>query len=137
MIRVTTTINEYMRLLQQTPDAMAEGLESALDDIKKDWHTEAREIAPLDTGDLRLQIKSQASNTGLDGEVVIESNTRSSSGFNYAYYIHEGHMAADGKRLRTPGTVEKYLEESADKRKDEWVEWIENDVERELRRKGW
>lgn len=137
MIRITSNINEYMRLIQQTPGAMADGLESALDDIKKDWHTEAREIAPIDKGDLRQQIKSQASNTGLDGTVVIESNARSSSGFNYAYYIHEGHMAADGKRLRTPGTVEKYLEESAEQRKGEWVEWIEDDVEHELRRKGW
>lgn len=136
MLRVTSNIHEYMRLIQQTPGAMADGLESALDDIKKDWHTGARDIAPLDTGDLRQQIKSQASNTGLDGEVVIESNARR-NGFNYAYYIHEGHMAADGKRLRTPGTVENYLEESAERRKSEWTQWIEDDVEREVRRKGW
>lgn len=136
MIRMQSNMNDYLRLLRQTPDAMADGVKSATDDIKRDWHTEAENIAPLDTGNLRQRIKSKVEGADIDRDVVIESNANN-KGFNYAYYIHEGHMAADGKRLRTPGTVEKYLEESAEKRKGEWVQWLEDDVEGELRSKGW
>lgn len=131
-----SNMNDYLRLLRQTPGAMADGVKSATADIKTDWHTEAQSIAPLDTGNLRQRIKSKVEGTDINREVVIESNANS-KGFNYAYYIHEGHMAADGKRLRTPGTVEKYLEESAEKRKAEWVQWLEDDVEGELQSKGW
>ena len=136
MLRVQSNINDYLRLLRQTPHAMADGVKSATSDIKKDWHTGAERIAPIDSGDLRKQIKSKVEGGGIERDVVIESNVHS-NGFNYAYYIHEGHMAADGKRLRTPGTVEKYLEESAEQRKAEWARWLEDDVEGELRSKGW
>lgn len=135
-IKITSNINEFERLLRQTPEAIGDGLKTAMHDIKRDWHSEALEIAPVDSGELRNQIKTRVDGAGLEQGVTIESNA-DNKGFNYAYYIHEGYMAADGKSLRTSGTVEDYLDQSANKRVDTWVEWIEDDVKRELRRKGW
>lgn len=127
---------DFLRLLNQTPEAMGDGVKSAMSDIKTDWQREARDIAPLDTGRLRQDIKTTVDGVGIDQGVTIESNSYK-NGFNYAYYIHEGHMSADGKSLRTLGTVEDYLDKSADKRVNTWLEWLEDEVKRELRRKGW
>ena len=134
-MKITGNISDFARLMRQTPDAMADGLKLAMHDIKKDWHDEAHEIAPLDTGRLRSHIKAQVDPASdLNAGVTIESNAMN-RGFNYAYYIHEND--AGGKSLRTPGTVKKYLDRSADKRVDEWIEWIEDDVKRETRARGW
>jgi len=135
-IKVTSNIGDFQRLLRQTPEAIGDGVKTAMHDIKRDWQSEALEIAPVDTGELRNKIKTQVDGSGIEQGVTIESNAYN-KGFNYAYYIHEGHMAADGKSLRAPGTVEDYLDQSAKKRVDTWVEWIEDDVKSELRRKGW
>lgn len=136
MLEVTSNIDDFLRLLNQTPEAMGDGIKTAMHDIKRDWHSESLEIAPVDSGKLRQDIKARVDSAGIEQGVTIESNSYK-NGFNYAYYIHEGHMSADGKSLRTPGTVEDYLDKSADKRVDTWLEWIEDDVKRELRRKGW
>lgn len=131
---ITSNMDEFMRLLRQTPDAMADGVNTAMHDIKKDWHDEAHDIAPLDKGDLRAKIRAKVDGAGIEKGVEIQSNTNN-RGFNYAYFIHEEN--AGGKSLRTPGTVKEYLDKSADKRADTWVEWLEDDMKRELRRKGW
>jgi len=135
-IKIRSNIDGLQRLLQQTPDAVGDGVKTAMHDIKSDWQSEALEVAPVDSGKLRQQIQAKVDGGGIERGVTIESNTYN-KGFNYAYYIHEGHMAADGKQLRTTGTVEDYLNHSADKRVAVWLEWLEEDVKRELRRKGW
>lgn len=134
--KATSNMADFLRLLHQTPEAMGEGVKSAMGDIKADWQKEARDIAPIDTGQLRQDINARVDGSGIEQGITIESNSYK-NGFNYAYYIHEGHMAADGKQLRTPGTVEDYLNRSADNRADKWVDLLEDAVARELRRKGW
>jgi hypothetical protein len=127
-------------LLTKSQTATARGATRAMDDIKDDWVKESRDIAPLDTGNLRKQIHGKVEGAGLGSTVEITANAASKSGgkrFNYAYYIHEGFMANDGKKLRHPGTIEQFLDESAEKRKKEWLKFLEEEIKDELKREGW
>ncbi|MDQ0154913.1 hypothetical protein [Robertmurraya andreesenii] len=129
-----------VRLLEQSPELAAKGAERAMGDIKDDWVREARDVAPLDTGNLRRQISGEADTKGLESEVIVVGNATARGGggrFNYGYYIHEGHMADDGKKLRHPGTVEKFLEEPAEQNKDRYLRMIEDEIKYELQRGGW
>lgn len=131
---------ELIRALEHAPEAIGRGAKKSLGDVKDDWVREAVDIAPLDKRNLRDQIHGNVDNPGLDGVVEVSGNATSDTGgkrFNYGYYIHEGHMAADGKSLRTPGTEEKFLEKSAEKRLKEYEQWFIEDIEKELKREGW
>lgn len=129
-----------IKALEQSPEAAGLGAKQALDDIKDDWVREARDVAPLDTGNLRKQINGDVDGAGLDSQVIVTANAvQSSNGkwkrFNYAYYIHEGHMAAAGKKLQTAGTVEQFLDDSANEEK--WQGWLEDEVNDALKKAGW
>lgn len=128
------------QLINRSPSLAARGAQKAMGDIKDDWVREARDIAPLKTTNLRQQINGVVEPDGINSEVVVTANASAQNGggnFNYAYYIHEGHMAADGKRLRHPGTVEQFLDESADSNKQRYLQMLENEIKEELRRGGW
>ena len=128
------------KAMRQSPKAVARGAATAMGDIKDDWVREARDIAPIDKGNLRTQIQGNVVGFGSNPYVEVEANATSITGgrrFNYAYYIHEGHMAADGKSLRTPGTVERFLEESLENRKAEYQKWLRDEIKSELRKAGW
>lgn len=137
------------RAIRNSPEAAGKGAKQALDDIKDDWVREARDIAPIAPdrpkragGNLRKQINGELEGQALESSVIVTANATQKSKktgktFNYAYYIHEGHMAADGKSLQHPGTVEKFLDESAEKRQAEWQRMIEEDIRDALRREGW
>ncbi|MBA9027520.1 hypothetical protein [Peribacillus huizhouensis] len=123
------------RLIAQSPGAAGRGAKRGLDDVKDDWVRGARDIAPLDTSNLRRQISGKAAG-GLNGSVIVTANATAKTGdrrFNYGYYIHE--QDAGGKQLRTPGTVKKFLDKSADEAK--WKRLIEDEMKAELRRSGW
>ncbi|MCK1985170.1 MULTISPECIES: hypothetical protein [Peribacillus] len=125
-------------LIRKTPEAVARGAKLALDEIKDDWVEQARNIAPLNTTNLRREIDGEVTGSGFDAKVIVAANATGNYGgkdFNYAYYIHEGHMAEDGKSLRTAGTVEKFLEESQDEAK--WQRWLEENIKSELNGEGW
>jgi hypothetical protein len=127
-------------LINRSPAMAARGAQRAMGDVKDDWVREARDIAPLDTGNLRQQINGAVEPDGINSAVVVTANATARSGggnFNYAYYIHEGQMAADGKRLRYPGTVEQFLDESAESNKQRYMQMLENEIKEELRRGGW
>ncbi|CAM3640493.1 hypothetical protein [Mesobacillus zeae] len=119
-------------LIAKSPDAAGRGAKQALDDIKDDWVREARDIAPLDTGNLRRQIAGEVEGQELNSKVIVTANA-AQKGFNYGYYIHEEN--AGGKSLRTSGTVKKFLDESADEAK--WQRWLEEEIENELKKAGW
>ncbi|MDH5159823.1 hypothetical protein [Heyndrickxia oleronia] len=134
-------LTKLAQLIERSPEAAARGGKQAMDDVKDDWIREARDIAPLDTANLRRQIDGSVGGEGLNSEVIVTGNATAKSAkgkrFNYGYYIHEGHMAADGKSLRHAGTVEQFLDESARKNTDRWLDMIETEIEDELKREGW
>ncbi|MFJ7855296.1 hypothetical protein ACIQX3_21395 [Peribacillus frigoritolerans] len=108
-----------------------------MDEIKDDWVRRARDIAPIAPkggGNLRRQIAGEAEGNDLNQTVIVTANA-SQKGFNYGYYIHEGHMAEAGKKLRTEGTVEEFLDQSADEAK--WKRWLEEDIAEALKKAGW
>jgi Bacteriophage HK97-gp10, putative tail-component len=124
-------------LLERSPEAAGRGAKTAMRDIKDDWRRAARDVAPLDTGNLRRQISGKVQGSGLDSSVEIEANAMNSSHFNYAYYIHEGGMAADGKSLRHPGTVEEFLKQPAEQNEQRWQSMLEREIREQLNREGW
>lgn len=139
MAEFTLDISKFKRAINNAPQKVGKGATRAMGDIKDDWVRGSRDIAPLENRNLRDNINGEVKLDGRLPYVEIESNAYADTGgrrFNYAYYIHEGYMRADGKSLRTPGTVEKYLEESIDKRKAEYKQWLIDEIKSELKG-GW
>ncbi|WP_102271303.1 hypothetical protein [Cytobacillus massiliigabonensis] len=135
--KIDFDLTRLVRAIERTPDAAARGATIGMRDVKDDWMRESRDVAPLDTGNLRRQISGKVEGAGLNTVVEIEANAMTSRNFNYAYYIHEGGMAADGKSLRHPGTVEKFLDEPAEQNEARWKAMVEREIEEHLRREGW
>lgn len=126
------------RAIRKSPEVAGRGAKQALDDIKDDWVRLSRDIAPIDSSNLRKQIKGDIDGSGLDSELIIAANATSASKgtpFNYAYYIHEKN--AGGKSLRGNGTVKKFLDEPAEKREEVWQKWLEEEIAEALKREGW
>jgi hypothetical protein len=130
-------LTPLVHLLERSPDAAARGATKAMRDIKNDWKRESIDVAPLDTGNLRRQIDGKVDVSGLNPLIEIEANAKTSKHFNYAYYIHEGHMSADGKSLRHPGTVEEFLNEPAEQNKGRWSDMLEREIREQLDLEGW
>jgi hypothetical protein len=131
-------LSPLLKAIEQSPEAAGRGAKRGLDDVKDDWVRESRDMAPIDSGNLRRQINGEVDNPGLSGEIVVSVPAMSKwrgRPFNYAYYIHEEN--AGGKSLRTSGTVKKFLDESAVMRESTWQKMLEKEIEEELKRKGW
>jgi hypothetical protein len=133
----TIDLTPLVGLLERSPEVAGRGATKAMRDIRDDWKRGAVDVAPLDSGNLRRQIDGRVEGVGLDSTVEIEANAMNSKRFNYAYYIHEGHMAADGKSLRHPGTVEEFLAEPARDNERRWADMLEREIREELERAGW
>lgn len=134
----TLDIGKLTQAMKQSPEAVGKGATTAMYDIKDDWVREARDIAPIDTGNLRRQIIGDVKDLGKIPYVEVEANATQDTGgkrFNYAYYIHE--MDAGGRQLRTPGTVKKFLDVSVDNRKSTYEKWLREEIENALKREGW
>lgn len=119
------------RALRQSPQAANRGAATALKDIKNDWVADAVDVAPIKTGNLRRQINGEVINPGASGRIEV-AVPAVRGGFNYAYYIHE--EDAGGKQVNGE---KKFLEKPAEAKLDEWQQWLEEEVARELRRVGW
>jgi hypothetical protein len=52
--------------------------------------------------------------------------------FNFAYYIHE----LNAGRANVGGE-KKYLDKSAEANQAKWMRWVEEEIQKELRREGW
>lgn len=121
------------KALEKSIDATARGLLNGLTDVKNDWKAESVDIAPLDTSNLRRQIKAEVFTEGDGAGVEITANaTRGAKRFNYAYYIHE--EDAGGKNV---SGEKKFLDKPAQRNQDKWAKWIEGELESELRKAGW
>lgn len=134
-------VQSMVESLEDTLDGMDAVVRRGVEDVLDDWRREAVDVAPIDRGVLRRNIRTEpVRNVGgsimgeLSANAVEQSPGRR---FNYAYYIHEGYMSRDGKRLRTPGTVEKFIEKPAEQNEARWFRQIESDIKAEIKRKGW
>ena len=124
------------RLMRRSPEAAGRGAKRGLHDALDDWKAQAVDIAPIDKGTLRRGIKAEGvKGTGLNMKAEISSTAIEESGsgrFNYAYYIHE--LNAGGANV---GGEKKYLDKSAEANQAKWMRWIEEEIQKELRREGW
>lgn len=128
-------LSDFQRLILNSSDIAAKGARKALDDIKDDWVVKSRNVAPLDTRNLRDQIEGEVERIGPEElEIIVTANARTDN-FNYGYYIHE--QDAGGKNLRHPGTIKKFLDKPAEMSEDKWLKWVEEEVEEELGNGGW
>lgn len=131
-------MRQFNAAMRRSPDAVNKGAKTALTDIKNDWLAKSRDVAPLDTTNLRRQITAKVVDPGARGYVEIEGNATQDTGgarFNYGWWIHEEN--AGGDSLRTPGTEKKFLDKPAEDQNDKWAQWLEDEVKAELRRAGW
>lgn len=123
---------------RKSPEAAYTGAKRGMHDVMDDWLLKSRNVAPLDTGNLRRQLATEVKGTSLADLVgEIYGNATESSPkygrFNYGYWLHEVHTG----KLHTPGTVRKFLDEPAEQNKEKWFQHIEKEVQAELRRLGW
>lgn len=125
--------NGLAQAMERSIDATARGMLNGLTDVKNDWKAESVDAAPIDTSNLRQQIAAEVFTEGDSTGVEITANaTRGSRRFNYAYYIHEedaGGANVNGEK--------KFLDKPAQDNKEKWADWIEREIESELRRAGW
>jgi len=125
--------NGLAQAIERSIDATARGMLNGLTDVKNDWKAESVDAAPIDTSNLRQQIAAEVFTEGDSTGVEITANaTRGSRRFNYAYYIHEedaGGANVNGEK--------KFLDKPAQDNKEKWADWIEREIESELRRAGW
>ncbi len=142
MMKFELDLSPLRDAIKSAPELAGKGATQALKEIKDDWVSGARDIAPLspfEGGNLRRQIKGKLEDEGLEGSIMVTGNAIQRTGtkwprFNYGYYIHE--LGEDkGLELRTPGTVHKFLDESVDE--DKWQGVLEDRVKSRLKRKGW
>lgn len=134
-------LSRFTRALNDAADTIADGAKRGMHDVLDEWRVKAIDVAPLEKSTLRRSFgKNEVSGEGLDitGEFTVnttEKSKRTGKRFNYAYYIHE--KDAGGKKLRHPGTVKKFLDEPLKQNEGKWLKDIEDEIESELKRKGW
>lgn len=136
-IKFEMDLSPLKKAIEHSPELAGNAAVEALDGIKDDWVMEARDIAPLDTGNLRKQIKGKVDVDGLNSSIMVTGNavnkTKGYGRFNYGYYIHE--LQAGGDQLRTPGTEYEFLDKSVDEPR--WQQMLKNRVLTALRKVGW
>ncbi|MBG9456734.1 hypothetical protein ABE61_22655 [Lysinibacillus sphaericus] len=130
-------LSQLERALKKSPEAVGKALLTGLTDVKNDWKAESVDIAPIDKrpkklgGTLRRSIEAEVFTEGDGAGVEITANaTRGPRRFNYAYYIHEGNgNAITGEK--------KFLDKPAMESKEKWRQWMEKEIQSELRKAGW
>lgn len=134
-VKFDLDISGFISVLGATPKAVYTGAKRGLHDAMDEWLAESRDVAPLDSGQLRRLMETEVD--GLTGEITanaVESSPKYGR-FNYAYWLHED----DGQKanLHTPGTVHKFLDDPAEENRDKWLRHIESEIMTEVKRKGW
>lgn len=125
-------IEEVKRIFNRTPEEAGKGIEAAAKKVKSDWVAKARDVAPIDSGNLRRQTQGRVNGRGMETIVKVMSNAGRTTGFNYAYYIHE--MDAGGRNVKGE---KKYLDVTAEQRKDKWAKWFESEIKKAVKKAGW
>lgn len=123
----TINVEKLERAISRTPAKMKKHSTKALAQIKDDWVADARDIAPLDTGNLRRQIHGKS-----DKRKIVVFGSAKNNSFDYGLYLHE---YDNHSWLKTPGTKHKFLDESIDEK--EVAVTITNAVIDALKEAGW
>lgn len=123
---------ESIRQLQRLPYELRNAAVDGLHDALNEWMKEAKRIAPLDTGHLKDEIETDINRSLMEGSLI--SNAYSSTGFNYAYYLHEV-GSQKGYRPKKPGKSLEWLKETNDP--DRSLKTVERRIVQEMRAKGW
>jgi hypothetical protein len=133
-IELEFDLTRLRQLIERSPEAAARGAKRGMHDVLDDWVRESRDIAPIDTSNLRRQIHAdqiKGSGLNLTGSVTANAvSTWKGGPFNYAYYIHEvTERAVTGDP--------KFLDNPAKQNEKKWLGWIEEEIEIELKKAGW
>ena len=131
-------VRDFIRRLDRTESAMAQGIKTGVNDVMDDWKRESTDLAPLEYGSLRRGIDTEVGPVGDDIEGKISSTAIDSwqgRPFDYAYYIHE--VKEELTAPTTPGTIAKYLEKPAEDNSDRWRGLLERAIIQYLQREGW
>ena len=81
-------LSKIITLTERLTDLSGREVNHAFSDISDDWVRQARDIAPIETGNLRQQIVGEVEGSGINSKVIVTANAMQ-KGFNYSYYIHE------------------------------------------------
>lgn len=128
--------------LSRAKNTIGNGVKTGMHDVLDDWKRESTDLAPLSEhgGTLRKSIFTELEmSDGISAEGQIGANATESSRnygrFNYAYYIHE--VGGSIKNPTTPGTIDKFLDKPAETNEDRWLEMVEKEINKELKKDGW
>jgi hypothetical protein len=142
---------KFAREIEGAAEVIADAAKLGLHDALDEWQREARDLAPLSKrgGTLRRGIDTDVTEEGNDivGEISATAIEVASKGkwagkrFNYAYYLHEEYPKETGRKSfknpTIPGTIPEFIEQPAVFLEDKWMRDIENEIETEMKRRGW
>lgn len=123
---------EAMQSLNRLPydlkNAAVDGMHKEL----KEYLKLAQRDAPEDKGNLKNEMEIDINRGLMEGSLI--TNAYSSTGFNYAYYLHEI-GSQKGYKPRKPGKTLEWLKVHWDA--DRSLQNIEDYIKQQMRAKGW
>ncbi|MEK3836447.1 HK97 gp10 family phage protein [Paenibacillus sp. FSL R7-0128] len=126
-------VTELHRFLEAKRGAMIEAAVAGLHDATDLLLAKSREVAPLDTGTLRITAGKKVTVEGSKayGEVFYSATEEGASGvrFNYALRVHE---MGRYKNPTTPGTRPKFLSQPLKTNKRLYMQVINDAVRRAM-----
>ncbi|MCD9024317.1 HK97 gp10 family phage protein [Cohnella silvisoli] len=133
-------LSKFASMFDSAAEVIEKAARTGMHDALDEWKADAVDVAPIEEGTLRQTISVgdiNGAGLNLSGSVSANAVVKSRSGrrFNYAYYIHEAN--AGDKRLRTPGTVKRFLEVPLKKNEAKWQADIEREIQTGLDGAGW
>lgn len=136
---IGTFFRGYQRRLE---DAIDEGSRIGTGDVLDEWKREATDLAPMEFGTLRRNIKTEITDRGktIDGNIsasVIE--TRNGRRFDYAAYLHDDYPKQHGESFANPttaGTIPRFIDKPLEDNAEKWAADIEREIQSTLRRRG-
>lgn len=123
---------QFKRMLNRLPNEFHRAAVVGLHEAMDDWMRRARVVAPVDTTFLKTEMKTEIDTAAMTGTLI--SNAYSSSGFNYAFFLHEV-GSQKGYRPRKPGKSLTWLDDTYDENRARTI--MERETEKELRSRGW
>jgi hypothetical protein len=127
---------------QRLEDAIDEGSRIGTGDVLDEWKREATDLAPMEYGTLRRNIKTEIDDrgetvTGTISASVIES--RNGRRFDYAAYLHDVYPQKHGETFKDPttaGTIPRFIDKPLEENAEKWAADIEREIQSTLRRRG-